>query len=64
MPTVAETTPVACLEQRIAALRAEVAAAERKKHGIEDAIKSRRKTLTRLHAQLVLERGAVPYQNA
>ena len=53
-------TPVARLEHRIAALRAEVSAAERKRAGIEDAIASRRKTLNRLQAQLVLERGAAP----
>jgi len=57
MNAVAVVIPADRLKQRIAALRAEVAAAERKKHGIEDAIKSRRKTLTRLHAQLILERG-------
>lgn len=59
-----EHVPAARLEQRIAALRAEVAAAERKRAGIEDAIKSRRKTLTRLHSQLVLEHGAAPSKNA
>lgn len=55
--------PAARLEQRIAALRAEIAAVERKKHGIEDAIKSRRQTLNRLQAQLILERGAAPYHD-
>ncbi len=45
------------LEQRIAALRAEIASAQRKRHGIDDAITSRSKTLTRLEAQLILERG-------
>lgn len=49
-----------CLRQRIAALRAEIASAQRKRHGIDDAITSRSKTLTRLEAQLILERGAVP----
>ncbi len=55
-----EHVPAARLEQRIAALRAEVAAAERKRHGIDSAITSRRQTLTRLHAQLILERGGAP----
>ncbi len=54
------STPVARLEQRIVALRAEVAAAERKRAGIDLAITSRRKTLSRLQAQLVLERGDAP----
>ena len=57
------STPVARLEHRIAALRAEVAAAERKRNGIDDAITSRRKTLNRLQAQLVLESGAAPTPN-
>lgn len=52
-----EHVPAARLDQRIAALRAEIASAERKRHGIDGAIKSRRQTLTRLHAQLILERG-------
>lgn len=54
------STPLARLEHRIAALRAEVAAAERKRAGIEDAIASRRKTLNRLQAHLILERGVAP----
>lgn len=48
------------LAQRMSALRAEIAAAERKRHGIDDAIISRLKTLNRLQAQLVLERGEAP----
>jgi len=56
--------PAALLEQRIESLRAEIASAERKRHGIDGAIKSRRKTLTRLLAQLILERGAAPSRNA
>ena len=38
MPTVAETTPAARLEQRIAALHTEVSAAERERHGITPAL--------------------------
>jgi len=38
MPTVAKTTPAARLDQRIAALRTEVSAAEREPHGISPAM--------------------------
>jgi len=62
--SLASTPAVARLEQRIASLRAEIASAQRKRHGIDDAITSRSKTLTRLEAQLILERGAAPDQNA
>lgn len=50
----AAIVPAPRLEQRIASLRAEIAAAERKQHGIKDAITSRLKTLNRLQAQLAL----------
>ncbi len=60
----AAIVPAARLEQRIAALRAEIASAQRKRHGIDDAITSRSKTLTRLEAQLILERGAAPDRDA
>ena len=60
----AAIVPAARLEHRIAALRAEIASAQRKRHGIDDAITSRSKTLTRLEAQLILERGAAPDRDA
>jgi len=49
------------LEHRIAALRAEVAAAERKRAGIEAAIASRKSALNRLLAASALRgSGAAP----
>lgn len=42
------------LRQRIAALRNDIAAAERNRRGIDEAVASRRKTLQRLEAQLAM----------
>jgi hypothetical protein len=45
---------VARLDQRIAALRETIAAAERKRAGVDAAISSRKSALSRLQAQRVL----------
>lgn len=45
------------LQRRIERLRTEIAATERRKHGIDHALKTRRETLRRWEAQYVLERG-------
>lgn len=46
--------PAARLDQRIAALRETIAAAERKRDGVNAAIASRKSALSRLEAQRVL----------
>jgi hypothetical protein len=48
------------LDERIANLRETIAAAARKRAGLDAAIASRKLALSRLLAQLVLERGAAP----
>jgi hypothetical protein len=53
------------LDRRVAALRHEIAAAERKRCGIDAAIVSRRSALTRLLVQLALcESGGAPSPDA
>lgn len=60
MSTGAKTSPDR-LEERIAALRESIAAAERKRAGIDAAISSRKAALSRLQAQRVLNAsGAAP----
>ena len=56
-PATAAFVPAARLEQRIAALRAEVAAAHLKIERINHAIASRKVTLFRLNAQLAMTGG-------
>jgi hypothetical protein len=52
------------LRRQISVLRETVAAAERKRRGIDDAITSRRKTLQRIEAQLaVIECGPAHVQD-
>jgi hypothetical protein len=59
MLRVREAGPVADLRRRAAALREEIAATERKRRGIDEALSARRLSLQRLEARLVLMEDAV-----